>query len=512
MTQQSLYRFHRALNRPFGSEEELLAAGLSEISALLPSDRLSCFLRNPRDLLLDLRLSLFQGLRQEVEEEIHLHPTSPIAQLLEGRRHHLVYRTPHPILYVPLAAASAPAEATRGVLRLERLKGGRRPARAFSASERAAAAAFASELAQSLHQAAVAHRSREQLKRLEALTELAAIFASSLRVEDGLKLILQGIQQHFALDRVRLYLVERSTEESGPGQPSRPKQLRGELSVDVKGQVRSLKSEVMALVPGAHRFVDLVLGEAKDPLLDRYLETVLHIPLTVQGASIGLLVVDNLTSQEPIPGEDVGLLRSFAGQIALAVDNARLFEEVQSLSLYDSLTGLPVRRYFQQRFQEEIYRAQRFGQPLSIALMDIDYYKHVNDTYGHQVGDQVLREVGRVILANLRKIDFPCRYGGDEVLILLPQSKEDDARTIMVRLAQQIREVRIPVHFSRAREVSVTSSIGLASYPEDGRTAEELVQKADEALYWVKSHGKDNVASYAETKTAERVEERNEPQ
>ncbi|MBI4345335.1 MAG: diguanylate cyclase [Elusimicrobia bacterium] len=507
VSKEALYRFHRALNRPFASEEDLIAAALAEIGGLLPSDRLSCFLRHPRDLVLEHKLSLREGMRQELEEEIHLIESSPIAQLLEGRRQQLAYRSPHPILYVPLAAPLEPGEAARGVLRLERLRDGRRAARAFSAGERAAAAALATELAQSLHQTAVAHRSREQLKRLEALTELTAIFASSLRVGDGLRLILQGIQQHFALDRVRLYLVERSQEDSGPGQPSQAKQLRGELSVDMKGQVRSLGNEVMPLVLGAHRFVDLVLGGAKDPLLERYLETVLHIPLTVQAVSIGLLVVDNLTSQEAIPGEDVGLLRSFAGQIALAVDNARLFDEVQALSLYDGLTGLPVRRYFNQRFQEEIYRAQRFGQPLSVALIDIDYYKHVNDTYGHQVGDQVLREVGRVILANLRKIDFPCRYGGDEILILLPQSKEDDARTIMERLAQQIREVRIPVPFSTAREVSVTLSIGLASYPEDGRTTDELVQRADEALYWVKSHGKNAVASHADTRRPERVEE-----
>ena len=504
MNREGLYRFHLAVNRPFASEEALISAALGQIAALTRSDRLSCFLRHPRELLLEMRLSVCRGLRQEVEEEIHLLESSPIARLLEGRRRDVAYAAPHPILYVPLASSTEPPEPARGVLRLERLKAPRRTARPFSAGERAAAAALAGEMAQSLRQSAMAYRSREQLERLEALTELTAVFASSLRVEDGLRLIVQGIQQHFALDRVRLYLVERSAEESGAGQPSQPKLLRGELSVDMHGQVRSLRSEVMPLTPGSHRFVDLVLGGARDPILERYLQTVLHIPLTVQGASIGLLVVDNLTSQEPIPGEDVGLLRSFAGQIALAVDNARLFDEVQALSLYDSLTGLPVRRYFLQRFQEEVYRAQRFGQPLSVALMDIDYYKHVNDTYGHQVGDQVLREVGRVIASNLRKIDFPCRYGGDEVVILLPQSREADARVIMVRLAQQIRDIRVPVPFARAKEVAVTASIGLASYPEDGRTTEELIQKADEALYWVKSHGKDGVVSHSEMQARDR--------
>jgi len=209
--------------------------------------------------------------------------------------------------------------------------------------------------------------------------------------------------------------------------------------------------------------------------------------------------VDNLISQETVAGEDIGLLRSFAGQIALAVDNARLFEEVQALSLYDSLTGLPVRRYFNQRFQEELYRVERSTEPLSIAMIDVDFFKSINDSYGHQIGDQALKKIGVVINKRLRKIDFPARFGGDEILILLPQSKAEDAAKIMERLLGDIRDIRIPVSFARAGEVRLTASIGIAAYPEDARSADDLIARADEALYWVKSKGRDGIATFQDS-------------
>lgn len=484
---EQVYRFHKALNRPFGTTEEMMSYALSLVAQQIPADRLSLFrldaarseaASGDSEDVLVMELSQSGDTSLELDEEIHVTAGSPLRALIAegGEGKAVTVSKPHPMLYAPLRGL--------GALRLERTRSRARP---FSARERQAALWLAEELAQNLQQADLSHKGRDQLKRMEALTELAAIFATSLRVEDGLKLILQGIQRHFALDRVRLYLADR---------PARL--LRGEMSVDIRGRVRSLRSEELPLETGAHRFADLVLGASSDPWIERFRHTVLHIPLTVQGQGIGLLVADNLISQSPIQDEDAGLLRSFAGQIALAVDNARLFDEVQELSLYDSLTRLPVRRYFQERLAEELYRAQRSGQTLALAVIDIDHFKGINDTYGHQIGDLVLREVGRVILGGLRKIDFPCRYGGDEIVLLLPQAGEEEACRIISRLAGLIKEARVPVSFSRAGQVGVASSIGVAVYPQDAKNGEELFQKADEALYWVKSRGRDGVASYAQ--------------
>lgn len=482
-----LYRFHKELNRPFSGPEDLLEVALALIGRSVRSDVIDAFLFKPRGQELVLKRRLVGGRPAEAEEKIHLAEGGPLWRLVHGRARPLAFSGPRPLLYVPLRWPETGEEGLLGALRLRRREG-RRP---YSAGERSLAAGLAAELAQNLHQTRLAQERLAQLKRLEALTDLTAVFASSLRVEDGLKLILQEIARHFQLDRVRLYLVDRER-----------RLLRGELSVDLRGRVGGLRSEEIPLA-GEHRFARLLAGAELDAHMRRYQDRVVYLPLTVQGQNTGLLVADNLLSQQAIAPEDVSVLRSFAGQIALAVDNARLFEEVQELSLYDGLTGLPVRRFFETRFQEELYRAERSGDPLSLAILDIDFFKAVNDTFGHQVGDQVLQAVGRAVSGCLRKIDFPARFGGDELMILLPQVGVEAAEAILRRVLEAVREVRVPVPFSSAGEVRVTASIGAAAYPLDGRNARDLVARADEALYRVKSRGRDAVEVYRKLDQAE---------
>lgn len=327
---------------------------------------------------------------------------------------------------------------------------------------------------------------QEELEALRRLSGLTAIFASSLRVEDGLKLILQGIREQLGFDRVRLYLVDPEKET-----------LRGELSVDSRGRIESLRSEEIPLKPGAQGPAGILLGETNGSPPEP-LKPELGVPLVVQGQPTGLVIVDNSLSQRAIGDLEGRILKSFAGQIALAVDNSRLFREVQRLSLHDSLTHLPLRRFFDERFKEELYRADRHKSPLSLALLDIDYFKVVNDTYGHQTGDRVLKEVAQVILKGLRQIDFPARYGGDEMVLLFPEAGGETAKGAATRLAQDIRQLKIPAKFSKAGVVQVTPSIGIATYPHDARTSKELLHRADEALYWVKSRGKNGIALYQE--------------
>ena len=473
---ETLYRYHTRLNRVFLTEDALLEAGVRLASSAVRAERVAVFLAAQGEL--HLRYALNRDLWLEMDEVVHLKDASALSRLLEGRRSTLSATAPHAVLYVPLCPRGG--EEVLGALRFER-PGSRR---SFSGAERTTARLLAAELAQNLLRTRSGSARRRQLKRLEALNDLSAVFASSLRVEDGVKVILQGIVRHFSLDRARLYLLERDRQV-----------LRGEVSVDLRGRAASLRGEEIPLT-GDHRFARVMRGDGPDPLMKRYEERVVYLPLSVQGQNIGLLVVDNLLSQQTIYGEDIGLLRSFAGQIGLAVDNQRLFEEVQSLSLYDHLTGLAVRRYFNQRFQEELYRVERGGPPLSVVMIDVDHFKGINDTYGHQVGDIALKELGALIQKRLRKIDFPARFGGDEIVILLPQASADDAANIMGRLLVDLRELRIPVPFSSAKEIGMTASIGVAAYPDDGRRAEDLLHRADEALYWVKTRGRDGVCTY----------------
>ena len=477
--EKRLLEFHRELKRSFPTLEALLSVGLRWMTRCVSVERLGVFLPDAAGGNLLLRYCLNRGVWFEMEQQLRCGDGARFLRLSRGEMSHLAYRFPRRLLYLPLGGPEGAGPVGAGLLRLERSARGR----AFTQGERALACRLAAELGNGLFRMRQDLASLRQLKRLQMLTELSAVFASSLQMESGIKLILQGIVRHFGFDRARLYLVHNDA-------------LRGELSVDFRGRVVSLRSDEIPLGSSEHRFARALRGEGPDAHMKSYEERLLHLPLMVQGQKTGLLIVDNLLSQQGIETEDIGILESFAGQIALAVYNTSLFKQVESLSLHDCLTGLPLRRYFETRIQQELYRVERSGEPLAVAMIDVDYFKGVNDTYGHQIGDQVLRTVGGVIMRKLRKFDFPARYGGDEIVVFLPQAGPEEANSIMVRLLADIRAIKVPVDFSKDKEIGVTASIGIAVYPHDARTLEALLQRADEALYWVKSHGRDGVASF----------------
>ncbi len=473
-------------NPVFYENREAFLKGLLESAAkLFAAERVSFYYLDEKNGLLRLMMRRSGGASFEAEEHVRLSPDSQASGALGSLKPVVFMNKAGHFLLVPyhieIYSASERREAPlQGLIRLERsLKKGRR----FSPAEAALAHEYIGDFMHSYYKAEFAGLSKKYAKNLSVITELTEIFANSLRVRESFKHILTGIQTYFGFDRVRLYLIDEKGQK-----------LKGELSSDIRGQIKSIAYEEIPLEAGAHRFADIVLGHSSGVFMERYKDCVLYMPLVVQGVTIGLLIVDNLLSQQKIEPGELAMLKSFAGQIGLALDNVRLFDKVEELSLYDDLTRLPLRRYFNQRFQEEFYRAERFKQPLAVIWADIDYFKEVNDTYGHQIGDRALKEIGRVILSNLRKIDFPCRFGGDEIIILLPQATGAEAEKLAQRLAEEIREIRIPVPFSRTRELTVSVSLGISTFPADASSIETLLEKADDALYWVKSHGRGQIA------------------
>ena len=480
----------------FESREAFLKGLLETASKLVAAERVSFYYYDEKNALLRLMMRRSGGASFEAEENVRQPQDSPAASALATLKPLTFRNKAGHFLLVPfrikIYSASANREAPiQGLIKLERSLKKRR----FSPAEAALAHEHLGDFMRSYYKAEFAGLNRKYAKNLAAITELTGIFANSLRVRESFKHILTGIQTYFGFDRVRLYLIDEKARK-----------LKGEFSSDIRGQIKSIAYEEIPLESGAHRFADIVLGKNSNTFMERYKDCVLYMPLIVQGVTIGLLIVDNLLSQQKIEPGELAMLKSFAGQIGLALDNVRLFDKVEELSLYDELTKLPLRRYFNQRFQEEFYRAERFKTPLAVIWADIDYFKEVNDTYGHQIGDRVLKEVGRVILSNLRKIDFPCRYGGDEIIILLPQASGEEARKLSRRLAEEISEIKIPVPFSKARELAVSMSVGISTFPADASSMESLLEKADDALYWVKSHGRGLIALAGEAEAAKAAE------
>lgn len=473
----------------YDGRDAFMKGALEAVSAAFALDAASFYEYDEKTGLLRLSLRHASGVTFEHEENLRPAPGSAAARAVETVEPTSAKGLGGSFLYSPFRFDYCDPAGGRGVIpcfglfRLERAP--RR--RGFTKAEAAKADAFLRSYLRDYYKAEFFSLHRKYDKNVTAITELTEVFATALRVSESFRHILSGIQTYFGFDRVRLYLIDEKN-----------RRLKGELSADIRGQIKSIAYEEIPLEPGAHRFADIVLGRSSGAFMERYKDCVLYMPLAVQGVTIGLLIVDNLLSQQRIEPQELTMLKSFGGQIALAVDNSRLFDKVEELSLYDELTKLPLRRYFNQRFQEEFYRAERFKQPLAMVWADIDFFKEVNDTYGHQIGDKVLKEAGRVILSNLRKIDFPCRYGGDEIIILLPQASGEEAKRLAQRLSSELSELRIPVPFSKTKELRVTLSIGVSTFPQDASTMEALLEKADDALYWVKSHGRGKIALYSD--------------
>jgi len=212
------------------------------------------------------------------------------------------------------------------------------------------------------------------------------------------------------------------------------------------------------------------------------IRSVVYLPLRVTDRTIGSLI---LASRKPnaYSRRQIQLLEKVALQIAAPVENAQLYTQLEQKSRLDGLTGLFNRRHFEERLKDEISRHSRYGDAFSIFMLDLDNFKAYNDAYGHLAGDLLLNQVGRIIESSVRNADQPFRYGGDEFVVVLPQTATDDAYVV----AERVRE-----HIAREMEkraITVTCSIGLASYPTDGVVSDELVGVADTALYHAKRTG-----------------------
>ncbi len=210
----------------------------------------------------------------------------------------------------------------------------------------------------------------------------------------------------------------------------------------------------------------------------------LVLPLVSVGRTIGVLTLESAVCRGINP-EDAKPLESVADICAAAIQNANYFESVKQLAYRDGLTGVFNRRFFERRMTDELERSERHGNALSVLMVDIDGFKRLNDEFGHLLGDEVLKLVSNIFLKHTRKNDTVCRYGGDELAVLLPQISAKNAFIVAEKLRRAIAEWEFP-GVARA----VTLSIGVAQYPIHGVSRDELVQSADSALYAAKQAGR----------------------
>ena len=231
---------------------------------------------------------------------------------------------------------------------------------------------------------------------------------------------------------------------------------------------------------------------AAPPMFARDSGSMLLLPMLIGGVKrSGLLV---LWRQKPnaFPAKETGRLETVAMHVALVLDKTLLFHTTRELAYSDGLTGIFNRRYFDQRYLREFLRAKRYKRSLAVLMIDIDHFKKYNDALGHLLGDVALRKVAAVLEKNLRRADIACRYGGEEFVVLLPES--DSSHAVMA--AEKLRRAVLKVDFEGEDKMPdgvVSVSIGVAAYPEHGEDAGVLLNQADKGLYEAKRRGRNRV-------------------
>ncbi len=320
-------------------------------------------------------------------------------------------------------------------------------------------------------------------RNLSLLSEMSTLLQASHTMDEAYRVIAGFAQKIFGGGSGAIYIVDphRNLAEAVAGW--------GETA---SGGTVFAPEDCWAL-----RLGRIHIGEAADPaILCGHLgpsapASYLCVPLVAEGEALGVLHL----RYESDPGQtkegDRVLAVTAADQIALALVNLRLHDTLREQSIRDPLTGLYNRRHMEDSLERELRRAERHTAPVAVIALDVDHFKDINDTLGHEAGDAFLAAFGEFLRAHVRKEDIPCRYGGEEFVVILPGASVADAAARAAQLRQAARH--LTVGYQGKTLGPVTLSFGIAVFPEHGTTRESLLRAADASLYIAKQGGRDRV-------------------
>ncbi len=316
---------------------------------------------------------------------------------------------------------------------------------------------------------------RRQVDHLSTLREIGLAISASLDVDETMRLIAEVVQGALDVRRLTIYELDR---EQGLLKPTIAKFGDDLITAErLEEEHVSPRGTPQGEAMSSHRVV----------LLNDAAGNAAHVPLIAKDEGLGVMVIENHADAPPFTRDDADLFRQLASQIGIAIGNAHLY----ALAVTDGLTRLFVRRYFDLRMEEEFAQAERYGRDFSLLLFDIDHFKKFNDTHGHQTGDLVLRQFAQLLGDNTRSSDICCRYGGEEMTVILPETGLKEAERSAENLCRIVREYGF--EGTQGQDLHVTTSIGVASHDTGLEDAAQMVQAADEALYRAKESGRDRV-------------------
>ena len=369
------------------------------------------------------------------------------------------------------------------------------PGQQLSAEDVGLLAAIGRQVAIALVNAHLYADSRRRAREFEGLNQIGRAMASTFNLQEILTRISEAVANLFHARAMSLMLLSPDGRtlstvagsnlfdegaQAGAPQGAQPGDGPSFLAVREKRPVA---------------LTDLAADEVRASWLEaargQGYRSFLAIPLIVQERALGCM---NLFLSEPheFDDDEIQILSTFASQAAISIENARLFEETRLLAITDELTGLANHRQFYHQLAREVRRAHRYGRPLTLLMLDVDFFKEYNDRHGHLAGDQALRDLAEVLRGNARDVDILARYGGEEFTIILPETDQS-------RAAFQADRIRAAVeaHPFRGKDPTfrgtLTVSIGVATLSSGIQTIEELVHDADQAMYLGKSRGRNRV-------------------
>ncbi len=335
---------------------------------------------------------------------------------------------------------------------------------------------------------------RRENERLRELLEAARMLFSTLEMNTAIDAILKAAQELTHSSAASIALLDADSGElslyaqRGLDQydviDRRWKPKKGGLTERILTEKR-----LVIVSQRSHR------AFFRDPArVTEAIKALACVPLVFEDRVIGILYVDDFTLREYSDTEQNALtiLANFA---ATAIDRVKLHHVTEQLARTDALTGLANLRHFEEQLAHETLRAGRYRRTLSLLMIDLDDFKHINDSYGHPVGNALLRQAGRTLRSQVREIDLAARYGGEEFAVLLPETDGPHALHVAERIRKALGKID-PVELGIGAKERISVSIGVACFPEDSRDRNELVRLADQALYTAKAKGKNRVVRY----------------
>jgi diguanylate cyclase (GGDEF)-like protein len=327
---------------------------------------------------------------------------------------------------------------------------------------------------------------------LAILHDVAKALTSSLNLDSILQTIMEKVAAYFRPDTWSLLMTDDEHHELyfaiAIGDASESlKSVRLRIGEGIAGWVAEHGEPLV--VPDVSQ--DERFSSRIDEMTKWKTKSILCVPLASKNRVLGVIQLVNV-EMSTFGSDQFMLLQALADYAAIAIDNAHAVEKIQELTITDDCTGLYNARHLYNTIESEVYRSNRFGYEFSVLFLDLDHFKLVNDQYGHLIGSRLLFEIGNTIKNHLRLIDYAFRYGGDEFVVLLPQTSKTSSIVVARRLRDILRNTNF--HMGEGLDLNVRASMGVASFPDDAKNAHDLIRQADEMMYIIKNTTRDAIA------------------